>query len=205
MAMQAGYIAGIVVRDAVLPAAEGDADPLESQRPDRRVVVFAAAFLLLIVEARPLAECDRMAGPCVERLAEKLRTSPAEVNPFGLAAPLHNWCDATEFRHLAGRGIAIAQRTESGQEARGQGRTGTGERVEDRKIGVCPGGLPDLLFQLVDALAQGSDSLHQDLGHPHRGLDHGYVAGRAFCKSSSVGQRSKSAPTNLAGRMWRSG
>src|SRR5215470_8041430 len=132
MAMQARYIAGIVVRDAVLPAAEGYADPLESQRPDRRVMVFAVAFLLLIVNARPLAEGDRMAGPFVERLAEKLRTSPTEVDPFALAAPLHNWRDATEFLHVARRGIAITQRAESSQEARCQGRTGTGERIEDR-------------------------------------------------------------------------
>ena len=41
---------------------------------------------------------------------------------------------------------------------------------------MCPGGLPYLLFQLVDALAQGSDQLHQDLGHPHRRLDHGRIA-----------------------------
>ena len=118
MAMKARYIAGIIVGDTVLPAAEGDADPLESQRPDRRVVVFAGVFLLVIVDSRPLAEGDRMAGPFVECLAEKLRTSPPEVDPFALAAPLHNGCDATELLHVARHGIAIAQRAEGGQEAR---------------------------------------------------------------------------------------
>jgi hypothetical protein len=42
-------VAGIVIRDIVVPATEGDADPLESRGSDRRVAAFAAAFLLVIV------------------------------------------------------------------------------------------------------------------------------------------------------------
>lgn len=173
-----GSLAGIVVRDAVLPAAEGDADPLESQRPDGGVVVFAAAFLLAIIDAGPLAEADRMADPFVECLAEKVRTSAPEVDPFALAAPLHNWCDATELLHVARRGIA--SRSERPKAANRRGAKAGPAPGNESKIGKS--GVPwrpaDLLFQFVDALAEGSDRLHQDLGHPHRGLDHGRIADR---------------------------
>src|SRR5580658_6373443 len=101
-----------------------------------------------------------MAGPFVERLAEKLRTSVPEVNPFALAALLDDRRDATEGLQVIGCGIAFALRPEGGQEARRQGRTGARERIEDGKVRMCPVGLLDLLFQLRDASAQASDQFH---------------------------------------------
>src|ERR1039458_7129163 len=177
-AAQTRDIAGVVIGDAVLPAAKRDADPLEGQGPDGGVMAFPGLDLPLIVDARPVAEADRMAGPFVKRLAEKPRTSPSGVNPYALAAPLQNRGDATEFLHIGRRGVTLTQRSEGGQQARRQGRTRPRERIEDRKVGMRPGDLLDPPFYLRDALTQGGDQLHQGLGHLHGGLDHGCIADR---------------------------
>src|SRR5439155_10658709 len=122
---------GVVIRDAILPAAKCNADPLESQGPYGSMMVFASLPLLLIVDTRPVAQSDGMAGPFVESLAKKFRTSPSEVNPLRLAAPLHDGCDATELLHAVRVDIALAPRSEGDHQARRQGRTSAGKRIED--------------------------------------------------------------------------
>jgi hypothetical protein len=69
-------ITSVVVEDAILPATEGDSDPLESESPNGGVVILSAVALLTIVSAGPVAEAPGVSRPFVKCLAEKARTGP---------------------------------------------------------------------------------------------------------------------------------
>ena len=143
------HVTGVIVGDRVLPATKGDPDPLEGERTDGGVVVVPAAALLLIVGAGPVTEADGVSRPFVKRLAEKARTGPANVNPLGLAAAFGNGSNPAERLQIGGALIALSLRSESGQQARREGRPGTGKRIEDSEIGVRRHRLRDLPVDTV--------------------------------------------------------
>src|SRR6266567_7148879 len=70
-----------VVRDAVAPAHEHDALPLEGQGTDGGGISFAARHLLLEIELGPLAMEHRLAGVFEEALVSKVRPGPAAMDP----------------------------------------------------------------------------------------------------------------------------
>jgi hypothetical protein len=136
-----------------------------------------------------------MVGPFVERLAEKFRTSPPEVAPSALCRSITGVMPL-KLPRRSPRPIAIAQRAESGQEARRQGRPALRNESKMGKSGCAPAACPICFSSLSmpwRRVGSDSDQLHQDLGHPHRGLDHGLSADRrnpwgiCFSGSSSAG------------------
>ncbi len=56
----------------------------------------SAVALPLRVGVGPITEADAVRRPFVKRLAEKARTGPANVNPFGLAAAFGNGSNRAE-------------------------------------------------------------------------------------------------------------
>jgi len=66
--LQAADIAGFVVRRAILPAAEQNADPLEGECPDCGMVALAFVSLELVEGARPSGFASRAGGELLKGL-----------------------------------------------------------------------------------------------------------------------------------------
>src|ERR1700674_2177400 len=86
--LQSQNVACLIIGDAVLPAAEEDAEPFERKGSHGTVVRLVSFALLVIKGPRPSRFSGRQPGPFVKRLAQELRTGPAPVHPFLLAATL---------------------------------------------------------------------------------------------------------------------
>ena len=65
-----------------------NANPLEGQHPHSGVMAFASAPQPFVQSFRPVAPVARIAGKLVERLSQKLESSPAPVHPALFAALL---------------------------------------------------------------------------------------------------------------------
>src|SRR5258708_3727551 len=63
-----------------------------------------------VISFGPLRLPDRMKSKLVKGLPQKRRTSPAEVDPTGLAAGLLHRRDATVALHFEGAVVALAAR-----------------------------------------------------------------------------------------------
>ena len=77
-----------LIRDAVAPAHEHDALPLEGQGADGGGISFAAGHLLLEIELGPAAMEHRLAGIFEEALVSKVRPGPASMDPVLVFAAL---------------------------------------------------------------------------------------------------------------------
>src|SRR5437764_12469461 len=121
--MQGLAIHLFAVRLAILPATKENPDPLESERSDNGVFRLAFCALLLVVGLGPRRGSNRVHGPLVKRLPQKLGTSPAPMHPVLLAATGEGWCNPTIGLQFAGAGVAVALRAECGNQSRRQGRT----------------------------------------------------------------------------------
>src|SRR5262245_21155314 len=97
----------LIVGHAVLPTAEENPHPFESQAAHRGVVPVAALPLLLIVSARPWRKGYRVSGPLMEALPRKLGAPPTRVHPLLLAAALHDGCDPAEGLQFTGAPVAL--------------------------------------------------------------------------------------------------
>src|SRR4030095_136748 len=76
----------LVIRFAVLPASEDDANPFVRQASDRRLVRLLVLPEMLIIRLGPLRLSDRVKRKLVKGLPQKLRASPTEMDPTGLPA-----------------------------------------------------------------------------------------------------------------------
>ena len=109
----------LIVRGAILPATEQDADPLEGQRSDHRVIFFAFGGVVVQVITRPLAVDDRKARKFMEGLPDKFRAGVPEVHHSGFAAAFGDGTDPGEVLNVLCRLIARTIRAKEGTEPRG--------------------------------------------------------------------------------------
>src|SRR5258707_13892427 len=91
-----GGVAGVVVRDLILPAAYEDAYPAEGEGTDGGVVAFAGGSLAVVEGGRPSTMGDRAAGELVQGLTDGLWTGPAHVDPAGGSAGDRQGSNAAE-------------------------------------------------------------------------------------------------------------
>jgi len=69
-----------VVRSALFPRGEEDADPFESDRAHRSVMAFTLSPLFTVMGLSPRAVADGTAGKFVKGLTQELRTGLSEVD-----------------------------------------------------------------------------------------------------------------------------
>src|SRR5262252_10572127 len=80
------YVEAVVVRRAILPAPEHDANPFVGESTNGRMMILASQTLLLIVQFRPGAESPCAVGKLMERLEHELRTGQSPMNPYHFTA-----------------------------------------------------------------------------------------------------------------------
>src|SRR5215813_3782114 len=154
-----------VIGDPIFPATEYDANPFESQRSHHCVVVAAPISLLLIVGPSPDRLRNRVTGPFVKTLPQKLRTRPAEMHPFAFATPLRHRCDPAVGLQFIGAAIPISLRAKGSQQARCHHCTRSRQRFENEKIPMLDGRFLNLPVELRNALQQTADELHDHFHH----------------------------------------
>jgi len=106
-------IFAFVIGDPIFPATEYDANPFESQGPHHCVVVLALIALLLVIRPGPGRLRNRVTGPFVKALPQKLRTCPAEMHPFPFPAPLRHRRDPTVGLQFVGAAVTISLRAKA--------------------------------------------------------------------------------------------
>src|ERR1017187_6516317 len=118
-AFQSRLVSRVVVRHTVLPAAEGNAHPFVCQRPYGRVVRFVFVIALrAVIGLCPVTVENRLAGPLMEGLPQKFRTTPAPMHPVLLSAGFGHRGDPRVLLDLGGVRIAVTLR------AKGSDQTG---------------------------------------------------------------------------------
>jgi hypothetical protein len=104
---ECGQIFGFVIGNAIFPTTEQDAQAFESQCFHRCVVIAVPISLLLVVGSSPPGLRNRVTGPFVKTLPQKLRTGPAEMYPFPFPTLLPHRCDPAVSLHFVGTAITI--------------------------------------------------------------------------------------------------
>src|SRR5439155_9385831 len=108
----------------LLPTAEQDAQPFESQGSNCGMVGLVAGPLAIVVSPRPFRTARGQPSPFVKRLAQKRGSTPAPLDDFGLAAGFGYRSDAGVALQLQRRAEAVALRAEGGQQTRQHHRPG---------------------------------------------------------------------------------
>src|SRR5215470_17848461 len=135
-------------------------------------MVAAPTSLLLVVSPGPDRLRNRMTGPFVKTLPQKLRTRPAEMHPLPFPAPLRHRRDPTVSLQFVCVTVTISLRTKGSQQPRCHHRTGSRQRVENEKVRMLDGYFLDLAVELGNALEQTADQLHDHFHHRTLGFDH---------------------------------
>ena len=153
--LEGGEVAGFVVGHAVVPAAPEDADPLEGERPQDRLVVLARPLLLAVVGLGPRTFGHGLAGPFHEGLAQEDRGVPAPVDPE-LMTTLHFDRGDAGILLQAGRiGIAGPIRPEGDEQPRRQRRAGPRQAAEEPRLRMRGEASGDLGLDLFDPPKRG--------------------------------------------------
>ncbi len=155
----------------VAPAAPEDSDPLERQRPHRRVMAFAFGSFGLVVQPRPGTASDRAAREFVKGLQQKLRTGVTAVHEMELAAFARDRGDAAQALDGVGFGETIPVGAEGGDQARGQSGAGAGQARKDGRVGMSGKQRFNLLIVRGDGGQQGAQLTRQAL-HAQSVRDH---------------------------------
>jgi len=144
-------VSSFVVREAVAPAHEHDALPLEGQSARRGGISFAPLELILDKGFGPTAVECRLAGVFKEALMDEVRPGPTAMDPMLVFAAflLHGSYPAIL---LDGEGALIAGTftSKSAAEARRQGRTGSGEAFPDGGVFMLDKEMLDLEVVLLE-------------------------------------------------------
>ena len=74
------HVPGFIVRCAFFPAAEQNANPLEGQRANDRVILFALLGIEINIVACPLAFAERESGKLMKSLPQEFRVRLAAIN-----------------------------------------------------------------------------------------------------------------------------
>ena len=111
----------------------------------------------------------------MEALLQEHRTTIAPVHMMLASALLGHRRDAAEARQTRRVLVALALRTDAGQQARAQHRPGAGQALEDRPVGMRPEDCGQSLVKLSERALQilelAADELHaQRVALQHRGF-----------------------------------
>ena len=130
---------GFGVRNAIFPAPEHDSNPLVSQRPYRRMVLFATGELPLVILARPLRLLDRVCCPFMKGLSQKTGIGFSAVCRSCVSTLPDDRSDACVSLHFTGPGEAIALGPKSCDQARHQSFPSSGQRIKNDKVRMRSG------------------------------------------------------------------
>src|SRR4051794_16573403 len=111
---------------AIFPTTKEDANPFVRKSSDDGVPRFALCALLLVVIFRPGARSERMHGPFLKSLSQKLWTSPAPMHPALFAAAGEHGCNPAVALQFTGALITVALRAERSDQSWGERRTHSG-------------------------------------------------------------------------------
>src|SRR5882762_3661062 len=140
-----GQIFLLIIGNPVFPAAKCYANPFEGQGSHRRMVVPALVALLLVVGSCPHRVRDGVTRPFVKTLPQKLGAGPAEMHPFLFSALLGHGRNPRVCLHFVCAAITLSLRAKCRQQARRHHRTGSRQRLKDKKIRMRCRRLLDLL------------------------------------------------------------
>src|SRR6266705_2335233 len=171
-------IGGLIVRRSSLPTTIEDANPLERQRAHRCLVRASFVALLAIVGGGPEGAGNGGAGPFDKGLPEERGTLQSPVDPVLLATALGDRSDAGVALNLAGALIALTLFTESGEQSRGEGYTGTGQRSKQGVVGQGFAHGSDLAIEARDGLQRHAQLCNEGEHQELVGQDHGQVVGQ---------------------------
>ena len=134
--LQSEKVPSLVVGRAVHPAAVQDADPLEGERAQGRLVAHAAGPAALVEGLRPEGAREGLWDPFHEGLAQKGRAGPAPVDPGLVAASFGDGSDARVLLQRGGVGKARAarRRRRPAWAPRLRQRQGGAERARSRAV-----------------------------------------------------------------------
>ena len=118
---------------------------------------FSAFALFIVIGPSPSRLKDRTAGELLEGLPEEFATGQTPVNPNAGAAFFGDRSNAGELLHFRGEFKSAAVGAESGQQPRGQRRTGTGKATKQGRVIVLIKQAGDLLIVTLNGGAQQSD------------------------------------------------
>src|SRR5215472_17617920 len=138
-------------------------------------MVAASTSLLLVVGTSPRRLRNRVTGPFMKTLPQKLRTRPAEMHPFSFPTPLRHRRDPTVGLQFVGAAVTISFRAKGSQQPRCHHRTRSRQRVENEKIPMLGGRFRNLLVERRNALQQTADELHNHFHHCTLGFDDGSI------------------------------
>src|SRR5262245_27206681 len=113
-----------------------NANPFEGQHAQGSVMTFAGAPQPLVKSSRPAAPVAGMSGKLVERLAQKLGTGPAPVDPTLFATLLGHRRNAKQLLRLLGGPKAIPIRAKGRHQARSQHCARSRKTVKQGAIGM---------------------------------------------------------------------
>ena len=135
-------VALAVIRGVVFPAGVIDADEFVGHSP-AGLVVFAVgfAFLVVIIAFGPRLLFEGAAGVFMKSLATELGAAAAHVDRFSVAALFDDGGDPIKLGDRGGTGKTVAFGAKGHQQARGQGRAGTGQAAEESRVGMLVEGL----------------------------------------------------------------
>ena len=74
------HVLGFIVRGAFFPAAEQNANPLEGQSANDRVILFALLGIVINIVTGPLAFGGRESGKLMKSLTEEFRVCLAAID-----------------------------------------------------------------------------------------------------------------------------
>src|SRR5215469_16522805 len=97
-------------------------------------MVAAPTSLLLVVGSSPRRLRNRVTGPFVKTLPQKLRTGPAEMHPLAFPDPLRHWRDPAVGLQFGGAAVTISLRAKRSQQARCHHRARSRQRVKNEII-----------------------------------------------------------------------
>ena len=179
-------IGRLVVREALLPTAIEDTDPLEGQGSHSRLVRFALVALLLVIDLCPEGMPDRFRGPFHKRLSEERRTLQAPVHPGCLATAFRDRCDARIFLEFLGGGEAFSLFTEGHEEARGKDGPGPWQGVKQGEVGMGLGTLCNGSVEVGHGLQGHAELGDQGLHQEGLGGDHAFIRGQCHSVLDSL-------------------
>jgi hypothetical protein len=178
-------IGRLIVREALVPTAIEDTDPLKGQGAPSRLVRFPLVALLLGIDLGPEGMPDRFRSPFHERLAEERRTLQTPVHPGFLATAFRDRCETRIFLEVLGGGEAFPLCAEGHEEAGGNDGPGPWQGVKQGEVGMglgalCKGGV-EVGNGLQGHAELGDQGLHQEgIGDHHaciRGQRHSVLDG----------------------------
>ena len=94
MSTESVHVRRFVIRFTILPTAKQNPNPFVGQRSQGRVMIIAAAPLLVVVGPRPVRKPNGLIREFVKGLLDEFRTGQAMVDPEGFAAPFGHGSNA---------------------------------------------------------------------------------------------------------------